>query len=153
MEKSAGEVPEQVGETAVSAAREVRVVFSRLRRRLREIGGNDVLTPSQTSVLSRLSRGEAMTASELAVAEGVRPQSMAATLAALEGHGVVRRDPDPNDGRRQLVSLTGGGHDFIAGSRQAREEWMARALQHDFTEAERSTLIEALALLDRLAQS
>ncbi|MFC4908145.1 MarR family winged helix-turn-helix transcriptional regulator [Actinomadura gamaensis] len=153
METSAEQAQEEVGETAVRAAREVRVVFSRLRRRLREIGGDHVLTPSQTSVLSRLSRGEAMTASELAAAEGVRPQSMAATLAALEGHGVVRRDADPHDGRRQLVSLTDRGHAFIAGSRQAREEWMARALQQDFTEAERRTLLEALALLDRLAQS
>ncbi|MFC5182609.1 MarR family winged helix-turn-helix transcriptional regulator [Actinomadura harenae] len=153
MERSAGEAPDQVGETAVRAAREVRVVFSRLRRRLREIGGNGLLTPSQASVLSRLGQGEVMTASELAAAEGVRPQSMAATVAALEELGVVRRDADPHDGRRQLVSLSEGGHDFIAGSRQAREEWMARTLQHDFTEAERRTLIEALALLDRLAQS
>ncbi|MCP2343793.1 MarR family winged helix-turn-helix transcriptional regulator [Actinomadura rupiterrae] len=153
MERSAEQAPEQVGESAVRAAREVRVVFSRLRRRLREIGGDKVLTPSQTSVLSRLAQRESMTASELAVAEGVRPQSMAATLAALEGHGVVRREADPNDGRRQLVSLTDRGLEFIAGSRQAREEWMARTLQQDFTEAERQTLLEALTLMDRLAQS
>lgn len=153
MERSAGEAPEQVGETAVHAAREVRVVFSRLRRRLREIGGDNVLTPSQASVLSRLSRGEKMTASELAAAEGVRPQSMAATLGALEEHGMIRREADPHDGRRQLVSLAESGRAFVTGSRHAREEWMARTLQDDFTEAERRTLIEALALLDRLAQS
>ena len=136
--------------SAIQAASDVRVVFSRLRRRLREVAGLGELTPSQTSVLSRLDKGGPASASDLAAAERVRPQSMAATLAAIEPHGLIERTPDPHDGRRQLISLTGVGREAIAGSRRAREEWLAHRLATQYTEAERRTIIEALALLDKL---
>ena len=56
------------------------------------------------------------------------------------------------DGRRLLVSLTASGRDRVDVSRSAREEWLARALNDGFTEAERRTVIEAMTLLDRLSQ-
>ncbi|GGK87583.1 MarR family transcriptional regulator [Mangrovihabitans endophyticus] len=138
--------------SAVHAAREIRVVFSRLRRRLREVAGLDDLTPSQLAVLSRLDRGGPASMSDLAAAERVRPQSMAATLAAIEQHGFIERAPDPADGRRQLVSLTPAGTEAILGSRRQREEWMARSLTDDFTEDERQTILAALELMDRLVE-
>ena len=135
-----------------TAAREIRVVVGRLRRRLKELAGQHQLTPSQVSVLSRIDKGGPASASELAAAERIRPQSMATILAALEEQGVIRRDPDPRDGRRQLVSIAPAGWEKIEGDRQIREEWLARALRERFTEAERRTLREGLALLDRLTQ-
>src|SRR6478735_1156036 len=141
-----------ITEPAAVAARELRVVFGRLRRRLREVSGDSELTPSQASVLSRLDKDGAATASALATAERVRPQSVAATLAALDARGLVRRDPDPHDGRRQLVSLSNEGRARLAGDRLAREEWLARALQDGYTDAERRTILDALVLLDRLTQ-
>lgn len=143
---------ETIPASSVRAAKEIRSVFSRLRRRLREVAALGDLTPSQTSVLSRLERGDPASASDLAALERVRPQSMAATLAAIQEHGLIRRDPDPADGRRQLISLTDEGREAIAGSRRQREEWLARALTDHYTEAERQTVIEALALLDRLVE-
>ncbi len=140
-----------ITESAVRAARDVRVALGRLRRRLRETSDPRELTPSQTSVLSRLSREGPSTASALAAAERVRPQSVAATIAVLEERLLVERRPDPSDGRRQVVSLTAAGRDLVDTRRAAGEEWLARALQERLTEPERQVVIAAMALLDRIS--
>ena len=127
-------------------------MFSRLRRQLREVGGMHGLSPSQTSVLSRLTKAGAMTASELAAVERVRPQSMAATVAVLDEQGLIERAPDPADGRRQLITLSAQGRRTITGSRQARAAWLSRAIEDRCSEAERATLVEAIALLERIAE-
>ncbi|MEV7602294.1 MarR family transcriptional regulator [Kitasatospora sp. NPDC089797] len=144
-------VPTVPDDSAALAARELRAVFSRLRRTLQEKGqGTEGLTPSQTAVLNRLIVDGPASPSALAVAERVRPQSMAATLAGLEEHGLIARRADPEDGRRQVVDLSEAGLVWIADSRRAREEWLARALQEGLTEAERATVLAALPLIDRL---
>ncbi len=147
------ETPRGMSASAVRAAHEIRVVIGRLRRRFKETYDNEQLTPSQTSVLSRLSKEGPASASALAAAERVRPQSMAATLSVLDERGLIRRRPDPDDGRRQLVSLSETGGAFMADKRRAGEEWLARSLETGYTEAERQTILEALALLDRLTRA
>ena len=98
-----------IGESAGAAARDLRVVFGRLRRRLRDVEVRNDLTPSQTAVLTRLWKEGASSASTLAGAERVRPQSMATIVAALDQRGLIERTPDPEDGRRQVLSLTEAG--------------------------------------------
>ncbi|MDW6063611.1 MarR family transcriptional regulator [Streptomyces sp. FXJ1.4098] len=137
--------------SAVRAAHEIRVVVGRLRRRLKETYDNEELTPTQTAVLSRLSKDGPASTSDLAAAERVRPQSMAATLGVLDERGLIRRRPDPDDGRRQLISLSESGTAYVDDKRRAGEEWLARSLESGYTEEERQTIIEALALLDRLS--
>lgn len=143
---------QEVTDSAVHAAREVRVVVGRLRRRLREAYDTNELTPSQTSLLSRLGKQGPASLSDLAAAEQVRPQSTAATLNALDERGLIRRRPDPNDRRRFLVSLSDAGERFLTDKRRAGEEWLARALQERFSEDERQTVITAMTLLDRLSE-
>ena len=143
---------QDISESAARATRDVRVVVGRLRRRLLEASDTRELTPSQTSVLSRLGKQGPASASDLAAAERVRPQSVATTLAALDQRGLIERRPDPGDGRRQVVSLSDAGREFFDDRRRAGEEWLARALQDHYTEAERHTVIEAMALLERLTQ-
>jgi DNA-binding MarR family transcriptional regulator len=140
----------RVSESASTAARDLRVTFSRLRRRLRQFAAADDLTPSQTAVLLRLAKDGPSSTSQLAGAERVRPQSMATTVASLDQHGLVARAPDPTDGRRQLITLTAQGRRRAEIDRQAREGWLARAFEDRYTEAERLAVIDALALLDRL---
>ncbi|MEW2316588.1 MarR family winged helix-turn-helix transcriptional regulator [Streptomyces bauhiniae] len=142
-----------VSESAVRAAHEFRVVFSRLRRRMRESYDPGDLTPSQTSVLSRLDKDGEASVSDLAAAERVRHQSVAATVAVLEERALVSRRQDPSDGRRQLVFVTDSGHAFLEDRRRAGEGWLTRALEDQCTEDERRTLLEAAAILDRVVRS
>ncbi|GAB2463774.1 MarR family winged helix-turn-helix transcriptional regulator [Xylanimonas ulmi] len=133
-------------------ARDVRTVFARLRRRMRAVAASDALSPSQAAVLTRLGKGEAATASALATLEHVRPQSMAATVAALEERGLVTRAADPDDGRRQLLRLTPAGREAFDGDVAARAEWLAETLRANLDQAELRTLAEAFALLERITQ-
>jgi DNA-binding MarR family transcriptional regulator len=139
-----------ISPSSVAAATNLRVLFSRLRTRLREVETAADLTPSQTSVLIRLYKDGPASTSELAGAERVRSQSMAATLAGLDRLGYLARSPDPEDGRRQVITLTKAGRAQAADRRQAREEWLAKSMQDQYTEAERRVINEALTLLQRI---
>jgi DNA-binding MarR family transcriptional regulator len=138
--------------SAVRAARDIRVAVSRLRRQAVDLADTQELTPSQLSVLSRLGKDGPASASDLAAAERIRPQSVAATLAVLEERGFVTRKPDPADRRRQLISLTRNGKALFDDRRRHSEEWLGRALEDRLTESERQTVIEAAALLEKLTR-
>jgi DNA-binding transcriptional ArsR family regulator len=78
-------------------AGELRGVIGKLIRRVREQTDAGDFTHSQKSVILRLERDGPATVSMLARAEGVRPQSMRTTVAALEAAGVVKRMASTND--------------------------------------------------------
>ncbi|WP_029371340.1 MarR family transcriptional regulator [Mycobacterium sp. UM_WWY] len=137
--------------TAARSAYNLRLLVSRLRRRLKEVYDNQDLTPSQISVISRLSHDGPASTSDLAVAEGVRRQSMATIVAALEERGMVTREPDPSDGRRQLITLTPNAIGELDGSRQLRDQWLAEVLQDTYTAEELDLIDQALVLLGRIS--
>ncbi|MGB7144258.1 MAG: MarR family transcriptional regulator [Mycobacterium sp.] len=139
-----------ISESAAAASRDLQVMFSRLRRQLKDVATGAGLTPSQTAVLTRLWKEGASSASALAAAERVRSQSMATILAGLDQHGLIRRAPDPDDGRRQMISLTAAGRRRAESDRQVREEWLGRAMQERYSEWERGVINDALSLLQRL---
>ena len=132
------------------SATELRVVLGQLLRRLR---AEHRFPISHATVLGRLDREGAATTSSLAAAEHVRPQSMAQTVADLEADGLVMRSPDPADRRRIQIALTERGHAILREERTRREGWLAQAIATELTPEEQDTLVRAVPLLRRLAQS
>ena len=61
---------------------------------------------------------------------------MGATLGALEARGLVKRQSDPADGRRAVMSVTEAGLSALSDKRNARTAQLARALAAGFTPAE-----------------
>ena len=131
----------------------LRVSIELLLRRLRQTQAEGELTLPESSALARLDRGGPATASALAKLEQISPQSMGATLGALEARGLVERRPDPADGRRVVLSVTGAGRDLLRDKRNARTQRLAKALSSGFTPGELRLLMAAAPLLERLAQS
>jgi DNA-binding MarR family transcriptional regulator len=138
---------------ALALAGELRVLISKLKRRLREQAHPGDLTWSQMSVLGRLEREGPATVTTLARAEGVRPQSMGATVSVLEAAGLVSGAPDPTDGRQTILSLTAACRQWIKAGRAAREDWLFRAIQANLAPAEQEELATAIELLKRLVEA
>jgi DNA-binding MarR family transcriptional regulator len=138
---------------ASALAGELRILINQLRRRLREQTHLGDYTWSQTSVIIRLERDGPATVSALARAEGVRQQSMGATISTLEAAGLVKGSPDPADGRQTILSLTDACREMIQASRAAKEDWLFQAIQTKLSPAEQEQLATDLELLKRIADS
>jgi DNA-binding MarR family transcriptional regulator len=124
-----------------------------LRRQLRQAPVTGELTMPESAALARLDWGGPATASALARREQISPQSMGATLGALEARGLIERSADPQDGRRAVMSLTEAGRQVLHNNCSARTQQLARALSAGFTPAELGALMTAAPLLERLAHS
>jgi len=132
------------------ALADLPTVVAKLRRRLHEEARSDDLTPSQFAALRRLISEGPTTLTELARGEGMRPQSMGPIVAALQAAGFVRGEPDPNDGRRTILTLTEASNDLVRLNRAAKKDWLFRSLDENFTESERTQLAQSVELLRRL---
>jgi DNA-binding MarR family transcriptional regulator len=130
-------------------AADLRVAVGGLVRRLRS---ENLFPLTQTWVLGRIDREGPGSVSDLAQALRVRPQSMAQTVGDLEAEGMVARNPDPDDRRRALVSLTEAGQARIEADRAAREGWLVKALE-ELPDSDRETIERAVEILSRLADA
>jgi DNA-binding MarR family transcriptional regulator len=141
---------DQHASLASALAAELRALIGKLKRRLREQANDGDLTPSQVSVLLRLEREGPATVAALSRAEGVRPQSMGTTVAALEAAGLVSGTPDPNDRRQTFLSLTEACRKWINDARAARQDWLTRNIQTRLSPEEQDAVAAAADLLRRL---
>lgn len=130
-------------------ATELRIVLGRLFRRLRH---EHRFPLTQAAVLGYLDRDGPLSIGQLAVLQSVRPQSMSQTVFELEAEGLIKRRPDPTDGRRTQITLTAFGHVALEADRAAREGWLGEEIAQ-FTPEEQETLREAVRLLNRLADA
>lgn len=131
------------------------VALKRLRARLREAawGAGIELPIAELAILKRLRDGGPTTAAVLAVAEHVSHQAIAQNLTALGRAGLVRKAPDPTDGRKSLIHITPRGRRLFEAAIASRDAWLANAIAATVPAAERATLERAIALLERLADA
>jgi DNA-binding MarR family transcriptional regulator len=124
-----------------------------LARRLRQVRPVSDLSLPESIAVSSLDRNGPATSAELARLENISAQSMHATIAGLTRRGLVERSADPSDGRRVLVSLSAEGAARARAKQAARSDRLLATLAADFTPEERTTLLAAAPLLERLAQA
>ena len=140
--------PEAASASALAA--DLRALIGKLKRRLREQANAGDFTPSQVSVLLRLEREGPTTMSNLARAEGMRPQSMGSAVALLEAAGFVSGAPDPDDGRQTILSLTDTCREWVREGRAARQDWLFRTIRARLSPQEQKDLAATVELLKRL---
>jgi DNA-binding MarR family transcriptional regulator len=128
--------------------------ISVLVRRVHQVPTDGGLTMPERTALSHLDRSGPTTSSALAREVQITAQAMGATLSALRTRGLVERRPDPNDGRRVVLTVTDAGRQALKDKRNGRAELIARALTGGtFTPMELEQLAAAAPLLERLAQN
>ena len=142
-------MPRKTSDTAVT---ELAHAVAQLVRRVRAAGAPQDLSWTETAVMARLDKGGPATTADLARAEGVRPQSMGATVAALEEIGIVERKAHPTDGRQVNIVLSARGAAMRKSSKDAKLTWLAQAIA-GLDEGQKETLFAAVEIIKRLAQS
>ena len=125
-----------------------------LARRVRQMPTGSGLTVPERNALACLDSLGPTTTAVLAREVRITAQAMGMTLKTLGDRGLIERHPDPEDGRRILLTVTEAGMRSLQDKRSARTELLARALTGGaFTPAELEQLIEAQPLLERLART
>jgi DNA-binding MarR family transcriptional regulator len=123
-----------------------------LVRRVRAAAASHELSLTESAVMARLANDGPSTTANLARAEGMKPQSMGATVAALEEMGLVERKPHPTDGRQVNIELTDKGAAVRKNAREAKRTWLAQAIAR-LDEQDRETLFAAARIIRHLAET
>lgn len=97
-------------------------------RRIKQFAPVGEMSLAERAVLSRLERTGPSTAADLARAEHVTAQAMAATVTGLERRKLVDRRPDPDDRRRMILSVTAAAGEDRRQMRDARARRLAELL-------------------------
>jgi DNA-binding MarR family transcriptional regulator len=122
-----------------------------LVRRVRSAAASHELSLTESAVLARLAKDGPATTADLARAEGMKPQSMGTTIAALEEMGMVERKPHPTDGRQVNIELTAKGAAVRKSAKDAKQTWLAQAIAQ-LDKQEQTTLFAAGEIIKRLAE-
>ena len=137
--------------SAAVADEELRVLLQRVARRIRNNVADGTMSDAKMGVLFRLKSGPA-TPGQLAERERITPPSMNRTLNTLEQAGLVSRQPDPDDARKVIVTITAAGRGLIAETRRLRTAWFTQQLA-GLTPQERAALEAVVPVLQRIAEA
>lgn len=91
-------------------------------------GERGELSPTAVAALVRLAREGPARGGELAAHVQISQPSMTKMVARLSEQGLVRRDPDPGDGRAAALSVTPAGSHYLARSRDRHVARLASVL-------------------------
>jgi DNA-binding MarR family transcriptional regulator len=131
-------------------AGELRAAVLGLARELRNLGAEDGLTPTQTSVLGLLERKGPLRASEIAVREALNPTLVSRVLGGLEASGYLLRAPDADDARASRIEVSASGRALAVAVRARRTRWLEQRLD-DLNAGQVERLLAALPALRALA--
>jgi DNA-binding MarR family transcriptional regulator len=137
----------------LTRATRLRGQISGLARRLRQEAQVDPVHFSQLVVMGAIDRlGDGVSPTEICAAERIRSSNLAVLLRELEAAGYIKRQADTLDRRRTRLSLTAKGRRVLHGNRTLRGKWLAQAMLQSLDARERSVVLEAGELLERLAR-
>ena len=126
---------------------------SRVLRELdRELDAHDRITITEFDVLITLDNAPArqLRMTELARATMLSSGGTTRLVSRLQGRGLLRRDPDPDDARAFRATLTGDGRQKLAQARVTHDAVLTRLIAPALTAAELRALERTLGkLVDR----
>src|SRR3954462_4681089 len=102
----------------------LRLAITRMARRLRQ-EADAGLSPSLTAALSTVERHGPLTPSRLAEIERIQRPTVTRLVAKLEEERLVKREPDPDDGRVCYVAVTKEGRALVKRLRSRKSAYLA----------------------------
>jgi DNA-binding MarR family transcriptional regulator len=128
----------------------LRTTVVRLNHSLREPVARRGVTPTRLTAMVTLEKCGPMRPGDLADRLSVTAASMSRLVEALEEGGWVDREPDPEDRRARLLSLSAEGRGTLETLRREGTGELADAIRA-LPQAERARLAAALPVLMRLS--
>jgi DNA-binding MarR family transcriptional regulator len=122
-----------------------------LVRSVRRAASEEDLSLTESAVLGRLAKDGPSTTAELARAEGMKPQSMGTTIAALEEMGLVERKPHATDGRQVNIRVTSKGATVRKQRKDAKLAWFSQAVAQ-LDKKDQATLFAAGEIIKRMVE-
>lgn len=107
------------------------------------------LTRAHAALLGRLSEYGPLRTGELAGMLGIDNSTITPQVQKLAKAGLIAREPDPNDGRAAMLTITAEGQQLLERLHRTRRDMLLEKLR-DWTPSDRAAVAAALS---RLASS
>jgi DNA-binding MarR family transcriptional regulator len=114
----------------LAVANRLRPALLKLARELRRESHALGVTGGQVSLLIQIHRHRGIGVRDLAALERMSPAAMSGYVDRLERARLVTRTPNPDDRRRQGLSVTVEGERVLRSVKSRRTAWLAARLEH-----------------------
>ena len=129
----------------------LRAVVSALHKGLRkQLYSVDTYSMTELETIRLLAKNASLLPSELAAMTRIKTQSMSQVLNKLEKLDIIKRTASTDDKRKVSISLTDSGIKFVEKARYDRDEWLKELIEKSLTEEEKTLLVHALPVLQKL---